>query len=405
MCDAPRRRRASRVPRRAERAAVRGEKRMFVAVSSVNALATGVRGLADLKFGRVLGEGCRYAPDAVSRPAGAGTVRKCAKCGGVHRDSAWLSDLCVAFRPRGAFGGRRGGYRRVAGTLGYPAVPVARAPWQNYGSKSRSERGREHGRGDSRVERGPRVLTVRATVLPHLPTPRAAPARAILVAILRQRVRHRVRVIMSEAEAVAPVAASPKKPAAKSSASKKPRAKPAHPKTAEMVQLAIKNLKERGGSSLQAIKKYIAANYKVDAEKLAPFIKKYIKTAVTSGSLVQTKGKGASGSFKLASKEKAEKSEKKPKKAASPKKAKPAGEKKPKAAKKPAGEKKPKAAKKPAAKKPAAAAKKPAAAAAPKKAKSPSKAKKATKAPAAKKPKAPKPKKAAAKPKAAPKKK
>ena len=31
-----------------------------------------------------------------------------------------------------------------------------------------------------------------------------------------------------------------------------------------------------------------------------PFIKKYLKTAVASGELVQTKGKGASGSFNLA---------------------------------------------------------------------------------------------------------
>jgi hypothetical protein len=67
-----------------------------------------------------------------------------------------------------------------------------------------------------------------------------------------------------------------------------------------MVGNAIKSLKERGGSSLQAIKKYIAANYKVDSEKLSPFIKKYLKTAVASGELVQTKGKGASGSFRLA---------------------------------------------------------------------------------------------------------
>jgi hypothetical protein len=67
-----------------------------------------------------------------------------------------------------------------------------------------------------------------------------------------------------------------------------------------MVANAISSLKERGGSSLQAIKKYIAANYKVDSEKLSPFIKKYLKTAVASGELVQTKGKGASGSFRLA---------------------------------------------------------------------------------------------------------
>jgi histone H1/5 len=47
-------------------------------------------------------------------------------------------------------------------------------------------------------------------------------------------------------------------------------------------------------------KKYIAANYKVDSQKLSPFIKKYLKTAVASGELVQAKGKGASGSFRLA---------------------------------------------------------------------------------------------------------
>lgn len=90
-------------------------------------------------------------------------------------------------------------------------------------------------------------------------------------------------------------------PLKKEKKAKNPRTKPSHPPTSEMVNNAIKGLKERGGSSLQAIKKYIAANYKVDAEKVAPFIKKYLKASVVSGSLVQTKGKGASGSFKLAS--------------------------------------------------------------------------------------------------------
>lgn len=85
-------------------------------------------------------------------------------------------------------------------------------------------------------------------------------------------------------------AGSPKKSKSGGSAAKKPRSKPAHPRTSEMVYNAIKSLKERGGSSLQAIKKYIAANYKVDSEKHAPFIKKYLKTAVSTGDLVQTKG-------------------------------------------------------------------------------------------------------------------
>ncbi|XP_037301953.1 uncharacterized protein LOC119192222 [Manduca sexta] len=60
----------------------------------------------------------------------------------------------------------------------------------------------------------------------------------------------------------------------------------------------------------RAIKKYIAVQYKVDAEKLAPFIRRYLKSAVESGTLIQTKGKGASGSFKLESKSAASKNQK-----------------------------------------------------------------------------------------------
>lgn len=107
----------------------------------------------------------------------------------------------------------------------------------------------------------------------------------------------------SSSEAVAQIAAdSPKAKKIKtaSSAVKKQRVKPTHPPTSEMVNNAVKSLKERGGSSLQAIKKYLANNYKIDSDKLSPFIKKYLKSAVTNGTLIQTKGKGASGSFKLA---------------------------------------------------------------------------------------------------------
>lgn len=99
-----------------------------------------------------------------------------------------------------------------------------------------------------------------------------------------------------EIDSAATVPASKSKKAGE----KKTAAKPAHPPTSDMVNNAIKGLKERSGSSLQAIKKYIASNYKVDSEKLAPFIRKYLKSAVQTGSLIQTKGKGASGSFKLA---------------------------------------------------------------------------------------------------------
>merc|ERR1711872_969755 len=112
-------------------------------------------------------------------------------------------------------------------------------------------------------------------------------------------------------------------------------AKPAaHPPYASMITAAIKGLKDKKGSSRQAILKYIVANNKVDAAK------KVVAAAAA--------GKKGAGSFKLPAKEPAAK--------------------KPKAkkAKKPAAKKaaKPKAAKKPAAKK---AAKKPAKKAAPKK--------------------------------------
>lgn len=102
---------------------------------------------------------------------------------------------------------------------------------------------------------------------------------------------------------------------AKAPKAKKPASKPTHPPTAQLVNGAIKALHERSGSSLQAIKKFIAQHDKVDADKLAPFIKKYLKKATASGNLVQTKGKGASGSFKLSAaslKPKAEKKKKKP---------------------------------------------------------------------------------------------
>lgn len=164
---------------------------------------------------------------------------------------------------------------------------------------------------------------------------------------------------MSESPSKAP---AKKKPAAKAPAD--------HPKYIDMVKAAIVALKERNGSSRQAIEKYIKANYKV-GDGVGTHLKLALKRGVEAKVLVQVKGTGASGSFKVNK----ELKEAKPKKSA----------KKP-AAKKPAA-KKP-AAKKPAAKKPAAkaAAKKPAA----KKATTKPAAKKVTK-PAAKKPAAKKP--------------
>lgn len=72
-----------------------------------------------------------------------------------------------------------------------------------------------------------------------------------------------------------------------------------HPPVNEMVVAALNTLKERHGTSLQAVKKYIGANYQCDVAKLSTFIRKSLKSGVANGNLVQTKGTGASGSFKL----------------------------------------------------------------------------------------------------------
>merc|ERR1712211_117350 len=122
-------------------------------------------------------------------------------------------------------------------------------------------------------------------------------------------------------------AKAPKAP--KKAAAKAPKTKPAHPPTSVMIVNAVTALKERNGSSLPAIKKNIAANYKADTVKLAPFIKKGLKNLVEKKVLIQTKGKGASGSFKVAKVEKKEKKPAKPKaKKPAAKKTKAAGEKK-----------------------------------------------------------------------------
>ena len=169
---------------------------------------------------------------------------------------------------------------------------------------------------------------------------------------------------------------------AKKAAPKKPAE---HPKYIDMITAAITALKERTGSSRQAIVKYIKANYKV-GDNADVHVKMALKRGVASGALAQPKGTGASGSFKVVKK-------------AEPKKKKPAAKKpaaKKPAAKKPAAKKStPK--KKSAAKKSTPKKKKPAA----KKASSAKKTKKPAKKPAAKKPAAKKakktPKKTAAK--------
>ncbi len=190
---------------------------------------------------------------------------------------------------------------------------------------------------------------------------------------------HQLHFNMSTAATTsAPKSAKAKKPDASKKASD-------HPKYLDMTKDAIAALKERNGSSRQAILKYIMANYKVgnDQKPVNSRLKTALRNGANSGVLKRVgKGTGATGSFKLAEKAKVAKAVK-PKKAKAPKTPKKAS-----SAKKSTADAKKKSPKK-TAKKPAAAAKKPKAAA---KQASP---KKAAKKPAAKKAKTPK--KAAAK--------
>merc|ERR1712109_221056 len=103
---------------------------------------------------------------------------------------------------------------------------------------------------------------------------------------------------MAEEAAAAPAAPAP----AKAKKAAKPKKPATHPKTTVMIVAAVKDLKNRKGSSLAAIKKHIAANNKVDIAKLNPFIKKGIKSLVEKKVLVQVKG-----SFKMGKEEKPKK--------------------------------------------------------------------------------------------------
>uniref|UniRef100_A0A8C4AXK7 Histone H1 n=1 Tax=Denticeps clupeoides TaxID=299321 RepID=A0A8C4AXK7_9TELE len=95
--------------------------------------------------------------------------------------------------------------------------------------------------------------------------------------------------------APAPAAAAPAK-APKKKAAAKP--KKAGPGVGELIVKAVSASKERSGVSLAALKKALSAGG-YDVEKNNSRVKLAIKNLVTKGTLVQTKGTGASGSFKL----------------------------------------------------------------------------------------------------------
>ena len=103
-----------------------------------------------------------------------------------------------------------------------------------------------------------------------------------------------------------------------------PKAAPAHPKYEEMVKAAIVALKDRNGSSVPAIAKYIGSSFKLPGN-YKKILSTQLKNLVASGKLVKVKA-----SYKLG--EALKKVPKKPKKAKKPKKKAPK-KKKPKAKK------------------------------------------------------------------------
>lgn len=83
--------------------------------------------------------------------------------------------------------------------------------------------------------------------------------------------------------------------------SRKPKTSPQHPKYADMIAAAISGMKERGGTSRQKIIKYIGANYKV-GNGFEVQVRLAIKRMLQARKLIQVKGTGASGSFRLSAK-------------------------------------------------------------------------------------------------------
>merc|ERR1712209_257921 len=101
----------------------------------------------------------------------------------------------------------------------------------------------------------------------------------------------------------------------------------AHPPSSVMIVKAIEDLKEKKGSSLASIKKYIGANYKVDLTKLSVHIRRALKSGIEKKTI--TASAGMAGRFKIA------KAESKPKaKPKTPKKVKTPSKKKTKPSKK-----------------------------------------------------------------------
>jgi len=105
---------------------------------------------------------------------------------------------------------------------------------------------------------------------------------------------------VSSVQNVSNASASPKKQQKKVTKGKSTHSS-SHPKYSEMIKAALKSLNDRGGSSRAAILKFVLANYSLDPIQANQHLKLALKNGVKAKYFKQTKGNGASGSFKLAS--------------------------------------------------------------------------------------------------------
>jgi len=103
---------------------------------------------------------------------------------------------------------------------------------------------------------------------------------------------------VSSVQSISHANASPKK--AKKPTKGKSTHGASHPKYSDMIKSALKALNDRSGSSRAAILKFVLANYSLDPVQANQHLKLALKNGVKAKSFKQTKGSGASGSFKLA---------------------------------------------------------------------------------------------------------
>lgn len=98
------------------------------------------------------------------------------------------------------------------------------------------------------------------------------------------------------------MSASPAKKTKKAAAA--PRKVAAHPKYGEMITEALKALKNRKGTSRQQLMVYVKSNYNV-GDNCSKHMKTALKRLLSENVVVQVKGQGFNGSFKLQEKTKA----------------------------------------------------------------------------------------------------